>query len=85
VENAPDATTLLKFRRLLVAHATRTVDLIFFLRVTLLGLTDALLYSVASLVHAAIEIFPRAFDLNIGFIHAPTLAHRARVLAKTSF
>ncbi|MGF6485050.1 hypothetical protein QFZ91_007277 [Paraburkholderia sp. JPY419] len=37
---------------------------------------------VARLVHGAIKIFSRALDLDITFIHAPTPAHRALVLAK---
>src|SRR5882757_4328094 len=36
-------------------------------------------------IHCAIKILPRAFDLDIGFIHAPALAHRAFVLAERFF
>jgi hypothetical protein len=35
---------------------------------------------ITRLVRCAIKIFPRAFDLDIGFIHAPALAHRALCL-----
>jgi hypothetical protein len=40
---------------------------------------------VTRLVYGAIQLFPRTFDLDIGFIHAPALAHRALVLAKRLF
>ena len=36
---------------------------------------------VTRLVYGTIQVFPRTFDLDIGFIHAPALAHRALVLA----
>jgi len=36
----------------------------------------------ALLVYRAVEIFPDAFDLDIGLVHAPAPAHRALVPAK---
>ena len=36
----------------------------------------------AFLVYCAVEVFPRAFDLDVCLIHAPAGAHRALVLAK---
>ena len=40
---------------------------------------------LAFLVYFAVEIFPDAFDLDIGFVHAPTPAHRAFMFAKDFF
>jgi len=40
---------------------------------------------VTRLVYGAIQVFPRAFNLDTGLIHAPALAHRALVLAKGLF
>src|SRR5271166_472042 len=38
-----------------------------------------------SFIHCAIEVHPLAFDLDIGLVHTPGVAHRSRILVPALF